>query len=75
MGNDRIVCKLDRAMCNVKWMLNEIKGFAEFQSMGISVHSPAVVTAREAEIKETRPFKSLNCWADDGQVLDIVGRV
>lgn len=30
MGNDRIVCKLDRVMCNVKWMLNEIKGFVEF---------------------------------------------
>ncbi|KAK9671589.1 hypothetical protein RND81_12G040500 [Saponaria officinalis] len=60
----RVWCKLDRALGSDPWIRKFPSSSADFFPVGISDHSPAMVTIFEERVPQTS-FSFLNCWVSD----------
>ncbi|KAK9673138.1 hypothetical protein RND81_12G148900 [Saponaria officinalis] len=65
-GLARVWSKLDSVMVNSTWLQHFPSTTAVFLPLGISDHSPALVTIFE-EVKRTRRFNFLNFWVEDSK--------
>lgn len=62
--NGEVSRKLDRAMVNTQWLLEDFQSYAEFLASGcLSDHLCCVVSLLDVELSQWRPFKFHNMWA------------
>ncbi|KAK1293051.1 hypothetical protein QJS10_CPB17g00611 [Acorus calamus] len=60
--DNRIACKLDRALVNIHWTSSYSNSFIQVLSPGLSDHSPLLVTSRPPIPGGPRPFKYFQMW-------------
>ncbi|GFZ13032.1 hypothetical protein Acr_23g0014170 [Actinidia rufa] len=71
--NNKIWCKLDRAMVNSTWLRRGFKAQANFELPGIlSDHSPCTITILGDNDRGASPFKFFNMWAIHENFLKLV---
>ncbi|GFZ08668.1 hypothetical protein Acr_20g0004760 [Actinidia rufa] len=72
-SNNRVWCKLDRAMVNSRWNQEGILAQANFDLPGkFSDHSPCIVTLLGENDRGPSPFKFFNMWAKHDNFLELV---
>jgi hypothetical protein len=70
VGDDFVSKKLDRVMANFEWLNVFVNTSVDFLEVGISDHSPALVSVEEYNSYGPKPFKFFNFWADNKHFLD-----
>ncbi|GJX65470.1 RNA-directed DNA polymerase, eukaryota, reverse transcriptase zinc-binding domain protein [Tanacetum coccineum] len=70
--NDTILNKLDRVMCNSKFLSNYNNAFANFLPYGISDHSPTIFNCPSIVKKTRKAFSLANYITDKEEFGDIV---
>ena len=64
--------KLDRVLANEFWLSYFGKIIVEFQSGGVSDHSPAVISVGSLQNFGPKPFKFFNYWLEHKEFLNWV---
>ncbi|KAK7267062.1 hypothetical protein RIF29_19726 [Crotalaria pallida] len=72
MGNDRILCKLDRALVNQIRCRDWANAEAEFLEPGLSDHSPIVINWRLSYVQKRSGFKYFNMWSSHPEFAAII---
>ncbi|KAK9705303.1 hypothetical protein RND81_07G046600 [Saponaria officinalis] len=68
---DRKWMRLDRAVTNATWH-SSFPAYVDALPVGVSDHSPIVVTLCAPDSPRPKPFRFLNCWAQDSAFLPMV---
>ncbi|KAK1310312.1 hypothetical protein QJS10_CPA08g00962 [Acorus calamus] len=71
---NRIVCKLDRILVNLPWLLHNANGYVQYLAEGLSDHSVLKVSAQPDFPSGPRPFKYFQAWEHHPQFVDVVAR-
>ncbi|GFY91271.1 hypothetical protein Acr_07g0014670 [Actinidia rufa] len=72
-SNNKIWCKLDRAMVNTAWTQKGLSGQAHFDTPGIhSDHSPCTISVMGENDRGPNPFKFFNMWTRHEDFQNIV---
>lgn len=75
-NNGRIWSKIDRAMCNQRWLVEGAYAMANFLPPGcVSDHSPCVVSLFDVQRSPKTCFMFFNMWANHEEFLDLVKQV
>ncbi|XP_026444796.1 uncharacterized protein LOC113345201 [Papaver somniferum] len=74
-GEDRVMGKIDRVLVNLEGINQFQDSLAEFLNLGVSDHSPSVVTCFEGRAHGPPPFRFCNFLVDDDDFLKIVESV
>ncbi|KAK9756442.1 hypothetical protein RND81_01G097800, partial [Saponaria officinalis] len=69
---DRKWMRLDRAVTNATWHSSFPASYADALPAGVSDHSPIVVTLCAPDPPRPKPFRFLNCWAQDSPFMPMV---
>ncbi|XP_042437084.1 uncharacterized protein LOC122023053 [Zingiber officinale] len=73
-SNGTVSCKLDRALVNSFWLMEDFDAYAEFTAPGcLSDHSCTIVHTLAKDRAPNRPFKFLNMWTLHKDFLKVVG--
>lgn len=72
-SNNRVLCKLDRALVNNQWLMLGTHSLANFLPAGcISDHSPCIASLFLQDFSSRKPFKFFNLWSDHCDFLQTV---
>lgn len=71
---DRLYCKLDRALINFEWLQSFPLSEAQFRPLISSDHSPCVVRFNDGVWKENYMFKYCNMWSLDPNFRNVVSK-
>ncbi|XP_026378158.1 uncharacterized protein LOC113272552 [Papaver somniferum] len=71
-GDTRIASKIDRFMVNMEWLDIFAESSAKFLNLGISDHSPAIVSIFEGRYHGHPPYKFCSFWAEEPDFLEVV---
>lgn len=72
LGNERVCCKLDRALVSLEWLLEFADSYISILNPGISDHSPLILKWTTTTGKGKKEFRFFNMWAEDHEFLDRV---
>ncbi|XP_060210892.1 uncharacterized protein LOC132637893 [Lycium barbarum] len=70
--SDMICSRLDRALGNSEWMLDQGHLEVDFKQPHISDHSPMVMSIKLDEQTTSTPFKFYNIWAEHSNFMKLV---
>ncbi|GLT27312.1 hypothetical protein SLA2020_023190 [Shorea laevis] len=71
-GENRLWCKLDRALVNTAWICLLPNSTASFLNPGSSDHSPCLVKLDISTNRKPKPFRFCDMWSKHEQFMSIV---
>ncbi|PHT75541.1 hypothetical protein T459_19063 [Capsicum annuum] len=71
IGDGRVCCRQDRALCNTDWMSKWGHVVLEYDLPSISDHSPMVLSIYDTQRQIKVPFRFFNVWSDQNEFIPI----